>query len=264
MFRRDPATGETRLADLYQSHPMRILFPRQARGDPPTAVLTTVSGGIAGGDRIDTSVTAEAGASVFCLAQAAEKIYRAVDETPARMTLTLRAKTDSRLEYLPQETILFDRARLRRETVVDLSDPTARVLAGEIAVLGRGAMGERVTGALFEERWRIDIEGRPVWRDAFRLSPGMAESPFGLNGATALASIACVAPAPSALRDCVRETLEEFPQVDAGATAIGPQLLVRFLGRDPAALRRAFMTVWARLRAEALDRPARLPPLIHC
>ncbi len=263
-YRRDAKDGQTRLHDLYHSHPMRVLFPRPARGDPATAAITTVSGGVAGGDRISVSVEAGDGTDVLALAQAAEKIYRAANQSPAEISLHLTAGHGATLEYLPQETILFDRARLMRNTEIRLADATTRVLAGEMVIFGRGAMGEVVETCQFSENWRLMIAGRTVWRDAFTLTPASAASPFGLDGARAMASVICVAPDPARLRDTIRAAVSETEGWIAGVTVIGPLLLLRFLGTDPAALRVGFMSCWSILRAEALGRPARLHPLIGC
>jgi urease accessory protein len=263
-FRHDAKRGVTGLSDLYHSHPMRVLFPRPARDDVITAAITTVSGGIVAGDRIDVSITAEENAQALSLAQAAEKVYRAQDTDPAQVTLSLTVGPGACLEYLPQETILFDRARLVRSTQIDLADNTSQVMAGEMAIFGRAAMGESLRQCQFQENWRLTCGGKTVWRDAFALSPDVVESPFGLDGATAMASLICVAPQPEALRDFVRGLLPDIPAGTAGATVLGPLLLVRFLAKNPAAMRARYMTVWSALRQEAFGRPARLPALIHC
>lgn len=263
-FRADPSRNGTHLSDLFQSHPMRVLFPRPAGGDPITAVLTTVSGGIAGGDEINIEINGEDGTDSLVMAQAAEKIYRAPDPAAARIDFTLRAGDGAALEYIPQETILFDGARLQRNTVLELAVPSAHVLAGEIAVLGRGAMGEVLRDGTFRETWRVRIGGRTVWRDAFDLTQAARDSRFGLNGATALGTVVCAAADPSTLRDMVRAVLPGDGPVAATAGCVGPLLLVRFLSRDPAALRAAYFDVWAQLRGTALNRPAKLPALIHC
>jgi len=263
-FRHDAKRDQTGLSDLYHSHPMRVLFPRPARNDVITAAITTVSGGLVGGDQIDVSINAEENAQVLSLAQAAEKVYRAQDAEPARVTLTLKAGANGCLEYLPQETILFEGARLVRSTRIDLATETAHVMAGEMVIFGRGAMGETVRQCQFQENWRLTLAGRTIWRDAFVLNPAVAISPFGLNGATAMATLICAAPQPETLRDRVRPLLMDLPGGIAGATAMGPLLLLRFLGKDPAAMRARYMQVWSVLRHQAFGRPARLPALIHC
>src|SRR5207244_7683721 len=111
--------GVTRLTHLYQRDPLRVLFPTPAVGDPPLAVLLTTSGGLVGGDRLDIDIRLAEGAAVHVTASAAEKVYRSMGPTTAiRQSLSVAA--GAALEFLPPETILFDGARLWRETTIEL------------------------------------------------------------------------------------------------------------------------------------------------
>ncbi|MGE0717812.1 MAG: urease accessory protein UreD, partial [Alphaproteobacteria bacterium] len=127
--------SRARLADLHQSDPVRLLFPDPPSGEPATAVVVTTSGGIAGGDRIRLSLAADAGAVASVGTQAAEKVYRSTG-ADARIGVGLAAGDGAWLEWLPQETILFDGARLRRKTEADVA-PGGRLLALEMVVFGR-------------------------------------------------------------------------------------------------------------------------------
>src|SRR5262245_30721320 len=128
---------DTRLMDLYQQSPIRVLFPRTGDDRVREAVLVNTSGGVAGGDRLESSVTAISGASIAVTTQAAEKIYRALDQ-PARISTKLHVGDEAKLAWLPQETILFNHARLRRRTEIEIS-PGSELLALECLVLGRTA-----------------------------------------------------------------------------------------------------------------------------
>ena len=129
--------GVTRLDHLYQRDPLRVLFPASAEGDPPLAVLLTTSGGLVAGDRLDISIRAGAGAAAHVTAAAAEKIYRSTGPiTTIRQSLSIAS--GAIFEFLPQETILFEGARLRRETTINL-EPGAAFLGGDIVVFGRRA-----------------------------------------------------------------------------------------------------------------------------
>ena len=150
-------TGDvTRLAHLYQRDPLRVLFPTPEADDIPVAVLLTTSGGLVAGDRLAISARLDDGAAAHVTAASAEKIYRSTGATTA-ITQQLTAGEGAWLEYLPPETILFDGARLRRETRIELA-PGAGFLGGGILVFGRHARGERLTHGLVHERWE-------VWRD---------------------------------------------------------------------------------------------------
>ena len=133
------ATGQSRLKERYASSPARLLTPR-THGEAPEAVLANTAGGVAGGDSLSVSVECGPGADGVVSGQAAEKIYRALD-APAKMQTKLRLDAGATLEWLPQETILFNGALLNRQINVDLADD-ARLLMAETIVLGRKAHNE--------------------------------------------------------------------------------------------------------------------------
>ncbi len=255
-----------RLRDLYQRQPCRVLLPKPAAGEAPTAVLANLSGGMVGGDRYRITIAAQDGADITICGQAAEKIYRSTgDDTVVDVSLTVEA--GAQLEWLPQGTILFDGCRLRRRMVIDLA-PGARLLAGEILVFGRLGMGEVMRRGLIDDQWRVRSAGRLVWADAFRADGDVSatlDHPAGLAGGRALATGLVAIDAAADLLDGVRDLLDGAagPDLQAAATAWPGLLLIRLLGPDPAAVRRAFGTCWAHLRTIVLGRPARLPVLWH-
>src|SRR5262249_6094174 len=76
------------IVDVFQRAPVRVLFPQVGDGPFSEAVLINTAGGVAGGDRLDTDVSAVDGAAITLTSQAAERIYCALDR-PARITTTL-------------------------------------------------------------------------------------------------------------------------------------------------------------------------------
>lgn len=256
------AGSETRLAGLYHHDPLRVLFPTPARGDPPTAAVVTTSGGLVGGDRLDLTVRVDAGASALVVAQAAEKVYRSAG-ADVTMDVRLGVAPDGWLEWLPQETILFDGARLRRATVLDVAG-TGRLLAGELLVFGRIARGERFTRGLARDAWEVRRDGRLVWADALHLDGDIAavlDHPACFGGAVACGTVVYTGFDAEARLDAARDLLADAAPW-AGATCLGEVLVIRLLGRDAQRLRADFGRVWAGLRAAA-GWPERLPRLWH-
>jgi urease accessory protein len=255
--------ADTRLSHLYQNDPCRALFPNVDTGEPPLAVIVTTSGGIVGGDRLNYLI--HAGRRTVCTVttQAAEKVYRS-NGAVSVIDVKVRAGADAACEWVPQETILFDRARLRRSTDVDLG-PRARLITGEMVVFGRAAHGERVTDGLLHDSWRIRRSGKLVWADALALDGGIAETmamPAAFGGAGAVATLLyCAEDAPARL-DRVRALLANAARAcRAGASCVGDVLVTRILGPDIVAVREGFATLWAGLRAETMGRAARPPRL---
>jgi urease accessory protein len=256
--------GASRLATLEQRSPLRVLFPRPAAGDPPIAALVTTSGGLVGGDRLDVAVSASRDASVLAIGQAAEKVYRSLG-SDCLIDVSLAVADGGWLEWLPQETILFEGARLRRSTVLDVA-AGGRALAGEMLVFGRVARGERMTHGLVRDAWRVRIGGRLAWADALHMEGDeiarCLEAPAGFAGARAYATALYAGPDAGDRLDLARALVAQ-EGVRSGATLCGPVLVARWLGADPAAVRGAFETFWTGFRAAAKDLPARLPRLWH-
>ena len=151
------------------------------------------------GDRLSTSVSLTDGARALVMAQAAEKVYRSGAEAEARVSVHLSAGPGCWLEWLPRETIVFERARLRRDSALDM-DPGAAVLAGEILVFGRRAHGETLSAGLIRNAWRVRIGGRLVWADALHMEGDLTRhrlAAAGLDGAEALATVIAHLPDPA-------------------------------------------------------------------
>src|SRR5262245_20820474 len=160
--------GGTRIAEIYQRFPIALAFPNIAGRRSREVVVINCSGGIAGGDWLQIDVVAESCASVAVTTQAAEKVYRALDR-PAQIVTRLRALENAKLAWLPQETIVFDKARIKRHTEIDLCTG-AEIVALEWLVLGRTESGEEVRGGHILDSWRIRLDGRLVWADGFLVS----------------------------------------------------------------------------------------------
>lgn len=257
------ASGETRLDHLFQHDPMRVLFPAVPKGELQCAALINTSGGLVGGDRLDISVSAGANTVAMAMAQAAEKVYRSAGED-SRIDVRLSVGQDAWLEWLPQETILFDGARLRRRTTIDLK-PGAKILAGEILVFGRIASGERLCQGLVREEWNVRRDGRLVWADALHLEDNMEKifaDPACFGGATSQATAVYADDDPAQHLDLARSLLGEADDdFQAAATVVNGVLVVRWLAHDPARLRRAFGDFWAAFRKAAAGLPGGLPRL---
>lgn len=260
--------GTTRLAHLYQHDPLRVLFPAPEPGEPPVAVLVTTSGGLVAGDRLSVRVDLAAGAAAHVTASAAEKIYRSSGATIG-VVQSLSVGERACLEYLPPETILFDGARLRRRTALDLA-LGAGFLGGGVLVFGRRARGETFTRGFLNETWEIGRDGRLAWGDALHLDGDIGTvmtDPACFAGAAACGTLILVPPCgdPRRFVDPARavQAQSAVPGLRAGVTAVNGILVARWLADDAAMLRRAYADLACHLRAAAMGLPARLPRLWH-
>jgi urease accessory protein len=226
--------GESRVVRRREEGSSRVRFP--AHSDPPEAVLLNNAGGIAGGDIFEVAVRLGDGARLTVTTAAAEKIYRSLGPS-SRVDIRIVASGDASLAWLPQETIMFDRARLERSIEIDL-DPGARLVFVEALVLGRGAMGETVAGGLLKDRWRVRRGGRLVYADGVRLDGDMVStlaSFASAGGAVALATVLMV-PGNDEIVAAVREREPAF-RGEVGASSWHGIAAARLVSRDGAALR---------------------------
>lgn len=245
-------SGVSRLKDLAERGNLRARLPRGATG--VEAVLVNTAGGVACGDLFHISATAAPGAHLTLTTPAAEKVYRS-DGPDSRIEVRLQAEDGARLEWLPQETILFDRARLIRHYDVELA-PTARFLSFEALVLGRLAHGDVMVEGHVVDHWRVRRGGRLAYADALRLSGpigALLARPAIAAGARALATLLYVAPDAEARLDEARALLEGVP-CECGASAWNGVLAVRWLAPDSATLRGAAASFLIGFRGAPLPR----------
>ncbi|MBB3018170.1 urease accessory protein [Microvirga lupini] len=246
--------GQTRPLRIEESGSMRIRLPK-GEGAGLDAVLVNTAGGIACGDRFSIEIDAQAGASVTVATPAAEKVYRS-DGAVSKLSVTLKAGAGSQIDWLPQETILFDQARLERQLEATVAED-ARLTLLEAVVFGRAARAERILDGLFIDRWRICRGSRLIYADTLRLEGPIADllqKPSVGNGARALATLIHVSPGAEARLDSVREHLSSGQGCDAAASAWNGLLAVRFCAVTVEALRASVCSFLLTFRGEPLPR----------
>jgi urease accessory protein len=214
---------------------LRLRFPKVS-GACEGIILNT-AGGIAGGDRQELAFSLDEGACASLTTQSAEKVYGSDGELASIATmLALAANAD--LAWLPQEAILFDRARLSRRLDVDMP-ASASITIKEGVVFGRTARGEVMTGGLFHDRWRIRRGGQLIFAEDVRLDGAIANRlrrPALGNGACAIATIVHVSPDATARLEQMRDALAGAVG-DAGVSAWNGMLVVRLAGAEPHVVR---------------------------
>ena len=240
----------TCLSDLHQSGSAKAFLP-QVHGPVPEVVFLNTSGGLTGGDRLTFSVTLGEGAQAVATTQTAERAY-ASSGGRAVMEVVLSLGAGAALDWLPQETILFDRSTLARRTRADLG-PGARLMLCETVVLGRAAMGETVRELEFSDWREVRRQGRPLLVEPLRITAAtLAAGPAALHGARALATVAHVAPGADDALGAVRACLPDG--IEAAASGWDGKLIVRLIGPDLFPVKRAVARVLDVMRGVALPR----------
>ena len=247
------------IVERYASAPVRILTP-SVQGGIPEAVLANTSGGIAGGDTSHVDILVAQNAQALVTGQAAEKIYRSID-MPASIRTVIKIEDGSTLEYLPQESILFDGAKLNRAVNISLGARSCLLLS-EMFVLGRWAMNEDFTRGIFLDRWSIDVAGQAIWREGLRIEGGLSSlsSSLGFANARALATIFYAGANAAEVLGLARDVIGPM----GGATIVRGMLVVRMLGNEAGMLKQQLSEIISIIRAAALGRPAEVPRVWRC
>jgi urease accessory protein len=256
--RRDDATL---LVERRHSGPLRVQKPLYPEGRALChALVLHPPAGIAGGDELALRVHAHDGAQALLTTPGAGKWYRSAGPHAAQ-AVSIRVDAGASIEWLPQESIVFDGALARMSTAVELAED-ARYLGLEILCLGRRASGERFTRGHLALATDIRCAGVPLWHERARLDGGspLLHSPVGLASATVCATVLAAGSdiAAATLAACRAVPLVEA-SAQAGVTALPKLFVGRYLGHSAAAARAWFFGLWQTLRPALIDRAAATP-----
>jgi urease accessory protein len=243
--------GLTRVGRLYQEGAAKIRMP-EVSADPLEAILINTAGGLTGGDRIAWEVEAGPGASIVLTTQACEKLYRS-RSGEASADVKLAAAEQSRIAWLPQETIVYDRSCFSRRLEVDLAEG-AEALIVEATLFGRRAMGETVSQALFSDRWRVRQSGRLVHAEAFSIGPDLAATlarPAVAGGAVAVATVLLVSHEAETFLRQVREIIGDEGGASFWTAGGTGKLLARLVAGDGYGLRKRLAPLVGLLNGQA-------------
>lgn len=270
--------GKTQVVRTEMKAPLKVQRPFYPEGSEVChSVVLHTAGGVVGGDRLSQNFHLEPNCRALITTAAASKIYRTLPLPPlnkgglggleASQTIRMQVADGACLEWLPQETIVFDGAIYRQDLRVELA-PKARWLGWEITRFGRSARGERFLNGEWRSHTEVWQQGRPLWIERLKLPGGeeIINSPHGLAGMPVVASLAWVGQAVSP--ELVEKVRNLWDGRDSGATrgevgvtSLTEGLLCRYRGTSTAEVRNWFTDVWHLLRLCFLESPA-CPPRV--
>jgi urease accessory protein len=238
---------------VHEAGALRVRFPNVASKDLLEAMIVNTAGGMAGGDRFDIDLAVGSDARLTVTTAAAEKVYRSLGPE-TEVGIRLAVGPGAALAWLPQETILFDRSRLRRSIEVELA-PAADLLLAEGIVFGRSAMGETVARGHVFDRWRVRVGGALVFAEGLRLdgtiAPRLAERAVA-GGGVAIATVLKL-PVDEAAAAAVRAVAKDFAG-EVGISVWNGLAVARLVAPDGAALHRDLIAVLTALADRPLPR----------
>lgn len=251
-----PSKGKTSCAKLRQEGSFRALFPRTDT-DAVEAVMLNTAGGITGGDIFQVRASADDNATLTVTTQAAERIYRAQSDVPGQLNSTLQVGANARLNWLPQETILFDGCALSRKLKVSVTRSSTFLMV-EPVIFGRHASNEVMKTGDFMDHVAVTCEDQPMYIDGCHLSGNIAaqlEHKAVGQGAGAMANIVLYTQNAGDFLEDIRALLP----TTAGATAPHDDLLlIRALAHDSYLLRKTLVPVLTHLNNNTLPKNWRL------
>jgi urease accessory protein len=245
--------GVSRRGRVHEAGSLRVRFPNGNSKTALDAVIVNTAGGMTGGDRFDVDIKVGTGARLTVTTAAAEKIYRSLGPD-TDIGVTLDVGPGGALAWLPQETIVFDQARLRRKIDIELARD-ANLLLAEAAVFGRSAMGETVVQGHFFDRWRLRIGGALVFAETLRLDGDIAQrlaQRAVASGGVAVASVIKY-PGNDADAAAIRAAQDRFAG-EVGVSAWNGLVVARLVASDGAVLRRDLVAMLTALDAAPLPR----------
>jgi urease accessory protein len=252
--------GRTVMTERRHQGPLQVQRAFYPEGPQPCHVYVLhPPGGLVAGDALDLDVAVtDPGAGALITMPGATKVYRGDDRPAATVRQRLAVAAGASLEWLPQETILFDGARADLQLRVDL-DEGSRFLGWEILCLGRPAVAEALTRGTCRQGVALWRAGRPLCLERARFDGGapVLAAAWGLAGAPVTATLFAT-PASAACLPALRAL--ELPAGDlASATLLDDLLVCRYLGPSAERARRHFASIWKLIRPSTIGRPAHPP-----
>ena len=262
-------SGATRTVMAERNHfgPLRILKPLYPEGDAVChAVIVHPPGGIVAGDSLALDARVDGGAHVLATTPGAQKWYRSTGADATAVT-RLHVADDASLEWMPQETIVFNGARAQQTLEISLA-PRARFFGWEMLCLGRTTRGERFATGEFRQRIRLVRAGgdAPLWRESMLLSGNhpLMNSPLGFRELPVAATAWISLPddesgvATAHVLTSARDALGDAPTAAASSPESG-LIVIKALGDAPEAVRNLLINVWKKIRLQVFVREAILP-----
>ncbi len=244
--------GQTKLTQVQAQAPLKVQRPHYPEGEAVCYVTVMhTAGGLVSGDQLTQTLRLQPHCRTLMTTPAATKVYQSTGAASSQST-QIQVGSEAHLEWMPQETILFEKAHYQHHLHIDL-EPGATALVWDLTRLGRSARGER----FLEGYWRSTTEiwqgQRPLWIDRQVLpgGPVIRSRPSGLKNYPVVGTLAFVGDPVSdqvlaTLRDQILKTQIQPELVGITRNLCG--VVCRYRGPSIQDARRYFLAIWQHLR----------------
>ena len=251
--------ARTVLASRHHAGPLVVQKALHPEGEAVChAIVVHPPAGVAGGDRLLIEASVGERAHALLTTPGAGKWYRSPGAW-ASQRVQLDVATGARLEWLPQETIVYDGARAHFSWSAALA-ADARLVAWDLFCLGRTGSGERFARGACRIESRLQRDGRVAWieRASFEADALVMRSAAGLADAPVFGTLVFAAPH---IDDAWLEGARAGSPTsgEGAATRLPGVLLVRYRGASTEAARKYFTAIWRRLRPAVMGCDAAEP-----
>jgi urease accessory protein len=244
--------GRTVLAKRQHVGPLVVQRPFYPEGPVCHVYIVHPPGGIVGNDRLQLTAALQSGSHAVITTPAATKFYRSLPECRAQLTQSLFVH-DAKLEWLPQETILFRAARAAMTTTVHL-DRRSHFIGWELTCYGRPASNEVFDSGTLQQHFELWIDDQPVLLDHLHIdgASNTMNAPWGLAAHNTFGTLLAY---PAA-----QEDLEAAREHESFAcTLVDNALCCRLLSNDADNAKKQFIKLWQTLRPRIIGREAVAP-----
>lgn len=238
--------------------PLVIQKPFYPEGAPCHIYLLHPPGGLVGGDQLTLNINLGTQSHVLITTPGAAKFYRSAGPV-AQQTQTLNACNESLLEWMPQETIVFDQSNASINTEINLEE-NSKFIGWEIICLGRAASAEKFTTGNLQQKLQLSINNKPAFieRALFQGKSELLSAPWGLANHPTVGTM-IITPADQQLVNIIREQVQAEPYELFSTTLMDKVIVCRYLGPQAEAAKTLFIKVWKIARPHIQNIEACIP-----
>ena len=216
-------------------------------------------GGVVNGDQLKVHVSIKPLAHALITTPGAGKFYRSRGQF-ASLTQTLCVDDKAKLEWLPQESLLFNQSKVRLKTIIKLRGD-ARFIGWEMLCLGRKASAEPYSEGQCHQSFEIWRDNNPIFIERSQIdgqSP-MLSAQWGMGNWPLTATLIATHCRKTELLTIQERISQLSIKGHISATLKQDVLICRFLGEQAEHARKAFIEIWRLIRPAVMEQKVQVP-----